>query len=254
MYVATNMYNIANQKTASEKMEETMIEMKNLAKSYGTKKVLYNVNFQVNSGEIFGLLGPSGSGKTTIINILTKQITHDNGTFNVEASAFEMGLMLEEDGLYKRLTCAENLNMFATIYNKPKSHVDKVLQAVGLSEQSKQPVMKLSKGQRQRLAIARAIINQPKVLFLDEPTANLDPVTAKEIHQLVIDLKNAGTTVFLTTHNMEEAVDLCTKVALLNKGMIVEYGTPIEVCDRHDSYKTVPDLGAVFVKLTKEAI
>jgi len=229
-----------------------MIEMKHLAKSYGEKKVLYDVSFQVNPGEIFGLLGPSGSGKTTIINILTKQIAHDGGTFNVKASAFEMGLMLEEDGLYKRLTCAENLNMFATIYSQPKSKVGEVLEAVGLSEQTKQPVMKLSKGQRQRLAIARAIINQPKVLFLDEPTANLDPVTAKEIHQLIIHLKDAGTTVFLTTHNMEEAVDLCTKVALLNRGVIVEYGTPIEVCDRHDSYKTVPDLGSVFVKLTKE--
>ena len=228
--------------------------MKNLAKSYGSKKVLYDVNFKVNSGEIFGLLGPSGSGKTTIINILTKQLKHDAGTFVVEATSFEMGLMLEEDGLYKRLTCTENLNMFAKIYDVPVSKVTEVLKAVGLSEQKKQPVMKLSKGQRQRLAIARAIINTPKVLFLDEPTANLDPVTAKEIHQLIIDLRDSGTTVFLTTHNMEEAVDLCTKVALLNKGIIVEYGAPAEVCDRHDSYKTVPDLGAVFVKLTKEAV
>ena len=230
-----------------------MIKMQHLAKSYGSKKVLYDVNFEVNSGEIFGLLGPSGSGKTTIINILTKQIAHDSGTFIVSADAFEMGLMLEEDGLYKRLTCAENLNMFATIYGMPKSKVDEVLKAVGLTDQKKQPVMKLSKGQRQRLAIARAIINKPKVLFLDEPTANLDPVTAKEIHQLIIDLKNTGTTVFLTTHNMEEAVDLCTKIALLNKGIIVEYGDPYEVCERHDSFKTVADLAAVFIKLTKEA-
>ena len=231
-----------------------MIKMKNLAKSYGSKKVLYDVNFEVNTSEIFGLLGPSGSGKTTIINILTNQLKHDAGTFAVEATPFETGLMLEEDGLYKRLTCAENLNMFAKIYDVPISKVAEVLKAVGLSEQKKQPVMKLSKGQRQRLAIARAIINTPKVLFLDEPTANLDPVTAKEIHQLIIDLRDSGTTVFLTTHNMEEAVDLCTKVALLNKGIIVEYGTPAEVCERHDSYKTVPDLGAVFVKLTKEAV
>ena len=228
--------------------------MKNLAKSYGSKKVLHDVSFEVNPGEIFGLLGPSGSGKTTIINILTRQLDHNAGTFEVEATSFEMGLMLEEDGLYKRLTCAENLNMFAKIYDVPTSKVAEVLKSVGLSEQKKQPVMKLSKGQRQRLAIARAIINNPKVLFLDEPTANLDPVTAKDIHQLIIDLRDSGTTVFLTTHNMEEAVDLCTKVALLNKGIIVEYGTPVEVCDRHESYKTVPDLGAVFVKLTKEAV
>ena len=231
-----------------------MIRMQNLAKSYGTNKVLHDVNFEVNKGEIFGLLGPSGSGKTTIINILTKQIPHDKGSFDVSATAFETGLMLEEDGLYKRLTCAENLNMFATIYNVPKARVEQALNAVGLIKQKKQPVMKLSKGQRQRLAIARAIINNPKVLFLDEPTANLDPVTAKEIHQLIISLQRAGTTIFLTTHNMEEAVDLCTKVALLNKGMIVEYGAPDEVCARHNAYKTVADLTAVFIKLTKGAV
>ena len=231
-----------------------MIKMQNLAKNYGSKKVLYDVSFEVNPGEIFGLLGPSGSGKTTIINILTKQISHNGGSFDVSATAFETGLMLEEDGLYKRLTCSENLNMFATIYGVPKSKVAEVLEAVGLIEQKKQAVMKLSKGQRQRLAIARAIINQPKVLFLDEPTANLDPVTAKEIHKLIIDLRDSGTTVFLTTHNMEEAVDLCTKVALLHKGVIVEYGAPVEVCERHDSFKTVADLAAVFIKLTKEAV
>lgn len=230
-----------------------MIKLENLAKSYGSKKVLSDVNFHVNPGEIFGLLGPSGSGKTTIINILTKQITHDGGTFSVSASAFEMGLMLEEDGLYKRLTCAENLKMFATIYGEAKSRVDEVLKAVGLTEQKQQRVMKLSKGQRQRLAVARAIINNPKVLFLDEPTANLDPVTAKGIHQLIVGLRDSGTTVFLTTHNMGEAVDLCTNVALLHKGIIVEYGEPEEVCERHDSYKTVADLAAVFIKLTKEA-
>jgi len=225
--------------------------MQNIAKSFDANKVLHDISFDVKEGEIFGLLGPSGSGKTTIINILTKQLGIDSGSFSVDATSFEMGLMLEEDGLYKRLTCAENLSMFATIYGVNKSAVDQSLQDVGLSEAKKQPVSKLSKGMRQRLAIARAIINNPKVVFLDEPTANLDPVTAKEIHKLIVKLKEQGATIFLTTHNMEEAVDLCTTVALLNKGHIVEYGAPEEICSRHDSYKTVPDLGSVFIKLTE---
>jgi len=228
-----------------------MIKMNGVAKSFGSNKVLYDIDFEVKSGEIFGLLGPSGSGKTTIINILTDQLGIDSGTYNVDASAFETGLMLEEDGLYKRLTCTENLNMFATIYGVDKSAVNKVLTDVGLADAKKLAVTKLSKGMRQRLAIARAIINNPKVLFLDEPTANLDPVTAKEIHKLIKKLQDNGTTIFLTTHNMEEAVDLCTTVALLNKGHIVEYGAPDEICARHDSYKTVPDLGSVFIKLTE---
>ena len=228
-----------------------MIEMKNIAKSFGTNKVLHDVTFEVGEGEIFGLLGPSGSGKTTIINILTKQFTPEGGTFFVNATSFEMGLMLEEDGLYKRLTCVENLRLFAGIYGVDKSIVDKVLSNVGLSDAAKKPVNKLSKGMRQRLAIARAIINNPKVLCLDEPTANLDPSTALEIHKLIRKLKEQGATVFLTTHNMEEAASLCSKIALLDKGKILEYGSPQEICKRHDAYKTVEDLGAVFIKLTE---
>jgi len=231
-----------------------MIKMTDVRKSYGDKKVLHGVDIEVNSGEIFGLLGPSGSGKTTIINILTKQLGHEGGSVSVGASPFETGLMLEEDGLYKRLTCVENLSMFAKIYGIPKANVDRALDAVWLEHEKKQAVQKLSKGQRQRLAIARAIINQPKVLFLDEPTANLDPVTAKSIHELIIGLRNSGTTVFLTTHDMEEAVNLCTKVALLVKGRIVEQGAPTEICDRHNAYKRVADLGSVFIKMTKEAV
>lgn len=228
-----------------------MIEMKNIAKSFGTNKVLHDVNFKVGEGEIFGLLGPSGSGKTTIINILTKQFPPDGGEFTVDATSFEMGLMLEEDGLYKRLTCAENLKLFAGIYGKDKSVITNVLANVGLSDAVKRPVMKLSKGMRQRLAIARAIINNPKVLFLDEPTANLDPSTAAEIHKLIQKLKKQGATVFLTTHNMEEAASLCDKIALLDKGKIIEYGSPREICERHDAFKTIEDLATVFIKLTE---
>lgn len=227
-----------------------MIQMTNIVKRFGDKTVLRDVNFRVEKQEIFGLLGPSGAGKTTIINILTGQVAPDGGSFEVGASSKETGLMLEEDGLYARLTTSENLNLFAGIYGVSKNKVRRALHSVGLGNELKTPVAKLSKGMRQRLVIARAILHDPKVLFLDEPSAALDPATARGIHKLITDLRDQGATIFLTTHNMEEAVDLCDKVALLHEGKIVEYGSPREICDKYHSYKTMPDLGAVFMQVT----
>ena len=229
-----------------------MIQMQNIVKRFGDKTVLENVSFQVKPGEIFGLLGPSGSGKTTIINILTHQLKPESGEYEISVTPMQTGLMLEEDGLYNRLTTAENLNLFAGVYGVSRDNVKKSLQGVGLGGDTAKPVAKLSKGMRQRLVLARAILHSPKVLFLDEPTSALDPSTARGIHKLILGLRENGTTIFLTTHNMEEAVDLCDNIALLHKGKIVEYGSPREVCDRHDSYKTIPDLGAVFMKMTGE--
>ena len=227
-----------------------MITMENIVKQFGEKTVLKSVSFHVERQEIFGLLGPSGSGKTTIINILTHQLKAESGHYQVGATPMETGLMLEEDGLYGRLTVAQNLELFAGIYGIKKEKVATALQKVGLEKEGKTVVSKLSKGMRQRLVIARAILHDPKVLFLDEPTGALDPATAKGIHQLILDLRDQGTTIFLTTHNMEEAVELCDNVALLHQGTIVEYGSPQEICKKYDSYKTVPDLGAVFLKVT----
>jgi len=227
-----------------------MIQMQNIVKRFDNKTVLNDVCLNVEPGEIFGLLGPSGSGKTTIINILTNQLKPEGGEYKIGAQPMQTGLMLEEDGLYKRLTTSENLNLFAGIYGVPKSKVQEALENVGLGKDPKTPVSKLSKGMRQRLVIARAILHNPKILFLDEPTSSLDPGTARGIHKLIQSLRDGGTTIFLTTHNMEEAVDLCDHVALLHKGKIVEYGSPKEICEKHNSYKTMPDMGAVFMKMT----
>jgi ABC-2 type transport system ATP-binding protein len=227
-----------------------MIKMSNIVKRFGGQTVLSDVTFEAKEREIFGLLGPSGAGKTTIINILTNQLDPDGGRHEIGASSFETGLMLDEDGLYVRLNCIENLNVFADIYGIPRKKSLEALKNVGLENAAKKSVGKLSKGMRQRLALARAILHEPKILFLDEPSSGLDPGTARGIHKLILNLRDKGATVFLTTHNMEEAVKLCDHVALLHKGVIVEQGVPSEICERHNAVKTVPDLEAVFIKLT----
>jgi len=229
-----------------------MIKMTNIKKTFGTQTVLSDVTFEAKEREIFGLLGPSGAGKTTIINILTNQIDADGGSCGIGVSAYETGLMLDEDGLYTRLSCMDNLYVFADIYGIPHEKAKSALKKVGLAAASNKAVSKLSKGMRQRLALARAILHEPKVLFLDEPTSGLDPNSAQGIRKLIEDLRDQGSTIFLTTHNMEEAVKLCDYVVLLNKGKIVEQGAPEEICDRHNAYKTVPDLEAVFIEVTGE--
>ncbi|MCL2493819.1 MAG: ABC transporter ATP-binding protein [Clostridiales bacterium] len=227
-----------------------MIQMNNITKRFGAQTVLSGVTFEAKEGEIFGLLGPSGAGKTTIINILTNQLDADGGSHGIGVTPFETGLMLDEDGLFVRLSCLENLNIFADIYGIPRSKSMEALESVGLAKAAKKAVNTLSKGMRQRLALARAILHEPKVLFLDEPTSGLDPGTARGIHKLILGLRDRGATIFLTTHNMEEATELCDRVVMLDKGVIVEQGAPAEICERHNAVKTVPDLEAVFIEMT----
>ena len=230
------------------------VSMKHASKSFGDKTVLRDINFETHDGEIFGMLGPSGAGKTTIINILTRQLRLDSGECYVSAASHEIGLLLDHDGLFSRLTCLDNLIVFQDIYGIPRAKVTEVLERVGLSYSANKAVSQLSKGMRQRLVLARAVLHKPKILFLDEPTSALDPVTARGIHKLIRELREDGATVFLTTHNMEEATNLCDRVVLLHKGTIIEQGTPKDICQRHDAVKTVMDLESVFIKLTGEGL
>ena len=227
-----------------------MIKMQNIVKKFGQNTVLSDVNFNVEKGEIFGLLGPSGAGKTTIINLLTNQLKQDGGTKEVKANPEDMGIMLDIGGLYSHLNCMENLNLYAKIYGLPKNKPMEVLETVGLADSAKKTVSNLSRGMTQRLALARAILYEPKLLFLDEPTSALDPGTSKGVCKLLQNLREKGTTIFLTTHNMDEALKLCDRIALLYKGKIVEQGDPNEICQRYNAVRTVPDLEAVFLQLT----
>jgi len=228
----------------------TNISMKNVHKAFGNNQVLNGVTFHVNPGEIFGMLGPSGSGKTTIINILTRQLTADSGEAFAAAQSHEIGLMLEHDGLFNRLSCLDNLIVFETIYGIPRARTIEALEKVGLGDAHKTVVDKLSKGMRQRLVLARAVLHKPKILFLDEPTSALDPLTARGIYQLIRQLRDDGSTIFLTTHNMEEATHLCDRVVMLHGGKIIEDGDPHEICKKYNAHKTLPDLEGVFVQLT----
>jgi len=227
-----------------------LINVQNLVKKYGKQTVLSNVTFEVKPQEIFALLGPSGAGKTTIINILTRQTTPDGGTAEIGATPRELGLMLDQGGLYPNLSCTDNLNLYARIYKLPLSRVAETLESVGLSDSAKKNVSQLSRGMTQRLALARAILYKPKLLILDEPTSALDPGTARGICKLLQSIREQGTTIFLTTHNMDEALKLCDRVALLNGGEIVTQGAPVDLCEKYNALRTVPDLEAVFLELT----
>lgn len=227
---------------------DEVIKIKNLKKKFGNKIVLNDISCTITENEIFGLLGPSGSGKTTIINILTGQIKKTAGEVtvfgvnsdNIPDEIYEsIGMVLDVPGLFERLTCYQNLLIFAYIHNIDKKEISEVLSKVNLTNEAKTKSYKLSKGMRQRLVIARAILHKPKLLFLDEPTSGLDPTNALEIHKLIILLREHGTTVFLTTHKMDEAMKLCDNIALLNNGIIVEYGAPDLICCK---YKNINDI------------
>jgi len=226
------------------------IRMKDITKSFGNNKVLEGVTFEAHEGEIFGMLGPSGAGKTTIINIFTKQTVADSGEWHVGIPSNEIGLMLEHDGLFVQLSALDNLIVFEEIYGLPRTHTMEIMEKVGLTKAAKTKVNDLSKGMRQRLVLARALLHKPKILFLDEPTSALDPVTARGIYGLIRDLRAAGSTIFLTTHNMEEATHLCDRIVMLHKGRIIEEGPPKAICEKHNAIKTTQDLESVFIKLT----
>lgn len=221
-----------------------MIRIEGLKKSFGQKVALDNLDLNWKGGEILGFLGPSGSGKSTLISILTGQVDSDVGQVQVlgkdvkslGAEDFaQLGLMSEALGFYETLTVYQNLTFFSRFFQIPMQEVDDFLKRLDLWEDRDVKASKLSTGMRQRMLLIRAVLHQPKLLFLDESTSGLDPTLARKIQDLLLELKEKGTTIFLTTHNMEEATRLSDRLAILHKGRIVEFGSLEEIRQRQET-------------------
>ena len=227
---------------------QSIISISNLSKSFHHKVALEQVTLAISEGEVFGFLGPSGAGKTTTINILTGQMKPDNGTamiFGKDCQQIlpddlrQIGIMSDSVGFYEKMTVMDNLTFFAKFHGVEQAEVEQLLKKLDLYDARKSKAEKLSTGMKQRLLLIRAILHRPKILFLDEPTSGLDPSLSRKVHEMLMGLKEEGTTIFLTTHDMEEATKLCDRIALLHKGKLVEYGRPQEIIQKHSQEEMV---------------
>lgn len=219
-----------------------MLKINGLQKSYGSRSVLQGLSLQIPPGEIYGLLGPNGAGKTTTINILCNLLKADGGTIEIngwpvsEATKRWIGVAPQENLIYRSLTCAENLDFFARIYGLSKidrqERVQRCLSDVGLSDRAHSPAETLSGGMQRRLSMAIALIHQPKLVVLDEPTTGLDIEARYEIWDLIRQLQHQGMTVLLTTHLLDEAERLCQRIGILKQGQIAAEGTLADLRQR----------------------
>jgi ABC-2 type transport system ATP-binding protein len=219
------------------------LSVAHLSKRFGDRMAFDDVSFVVERGEVFGFLGPNGAGKTTTVRTLGTLLAPTSGSATVAGIPLtpengveirrRISIMPESPGLYLRLSVIENLECFADLYEvpDPSDRIDRVLRAVNLADRGRDVCGALSKGLRQRVALARALLSDPEVLFLDEPTSGLDPAAARDVHELIDELRKRGVTVFLTTHRLEEAERLCDRVAILNTTLRT-IGRPAELRDR----------------------
>jgi ABC-2 type transport system ATP-binding protein len=222
---------------------DAAVEVSHLTKRFGGRTAVDDVSFNVARGEVFGFLGPNGAGKTTMVRILGTLIAPTAGSAVVAGLPLGTGdgaeirqrisIMPEAPGLYRRLTVTENLDYFARLYGLPgrEARIKEALKAVGLGDRAHDLTGSLSKGLRQRAALARSLLNDPEVMFLDEPTSGLDPVASHEVHGLIGALRDRGVTVFLTTHRLDEAERLCDRVAIMNTRLLT-IGRPDELRQR----------------------
>ena len=221
-------------------MSAPIIEVHNLTKRYGDVQALRGVSFEVQEGEVFGLLGPNGAGKTSTVEILEGLRPADGGIVSVcgldpqtPGATFkqEIGAVLQSTALPDKLRVGEAVSMFASFY-KRRRDPNALLKRFGLEEKRNTFYAHLSGGQKQRLALAMSLVNEPRVLFLDEPTAGLDPQVRREIYTIIEELKKERKTILLTTHYIEEAEKLCDRVAIVDQGRVIAQGTPRELKQR----------------------
>ncbi len=250
-------------------MSKKIIEVKDLVKNYGSFKALKGISFDVYEGEIFGLLGPNGAGKSTTLEIIetlrektSGEVWVDGFNIDEEANAIKkiIGVQLQSSGYYPGLNLTELIHLFNGLYNR---NVDalKLLKTVNLEEKAKAKYKELSGGQKQRFSVATTLINEPKIVFLDEPTTGLDPQARRNLWELVKNIQARGTTVIITTHYMDEAEYLCERVAIIDSGKIVALDTPSKLIDNllatgfeRPKQMKQANLEDVFITLTGHAL
>ena len=227
-------------------LSQNAIEVIDATKSYGSLRATENLSFSVNKGEVFGILGPNGAGKTTTVEMLEGYRFPDSGQVRVlgldpkkdAATLHErVGVMLQEGGLSPGLKVAEALRLYRGLYSSPDDP-ERLLRLVELQDSSRTLIRRLSGGQRQRLSLALALIGRPEVIFLDEPTAGMDPRARLVTWEIIRQLRTDGVTVLLTTHGMDEAESLCDRVAILDRGALVAIGSPRDLTTRSDAQET----------------
>ncbi|AQX74061.1 multidrug ABC transporter ATP-binding protein [Dehalococcoides mccartyi] len=219
-------------------MSQISISVEKLSYWYGDLKAVNQISFEVTQGEILGFLGPNGAGKTTTQKMLTGQLRPKDGRatllgFDVAKDTEEIhrriGICFEQTNLYEQMTALENLQLFADLFGVNNFNGYALLKRVGLAGREKDKVAGYSKGMKQRLMVARSLVNTPSILFMDEPTSGLDPVSSESIRDIILEERKRGATIFLTTHDMWEADKLCDRVAFINEGSIAALDAPVNL-------------------------
>ncbi|MET0243503.1 MAG: ABC transporter ATP-binding protein [Flavitalea sp.] len=216
-----------------------IISVKDLRKNYGQFEAIKGISFDVEEGEIFGLLGPNGAGKSTTLEIIETLREKTSGQVTVNGFDLDkdpneikkiIGVQLQASGFYPGLTLSELISLFSGLYNRDVN-TKELLQMVNLEDKAKNKYKELSGGQKQRFSIATTLINEPKIIFLDEPTTGLDPQARRNLWDLITDIRSKGTTVIITTHYMDEAEVLCDRVAIIDSGKIIALDSPDKLID-----------------------
>jgi ABC-2 type transport system ATP-binding protein len=220
-------------------MPNKIISVKNLTKNYGDFQAVKSISFDVYEGEIFGLLGPNGAGKSTTLEIIETLREKSGGEVIVDGLDLDkhpsdikkiIGVQLQTSGFYPGLNLVELIRLFGGLYNKPVNPME-LLKKVNLADKAKNKSKELSGGQKQRFSIATTLINTPRIVFLDEPTTGLDPQARRNLWDLIKEIRNNGTTVIITTHYMDEAEQLCDRIAIMDQGKIIKLDSPDKMID-----------------------
>jgi len=250
-------------------MAGTIISVKNLVKNYGNFQAVKGISFDVQEGEIFGLLGPNGAGKSTTLEIIETLRTKTSGEVIVDGLDLDkqpgeikkiIGVQLQASGYYPGLNLLQLIDLFNGLYNKKVDPME-LLELVNLKDKAKSQLKQLSGGQKQRFSVATTLINEPKIIFLDEPTTGLDPQARRSLWELVKMIREKGTTVIITTHYMDEAEQLCDRVAIIDAGKIVSLNTPDKMIDEliaggfeRPKEMKMANLEDVFIQLTGHSL